>query len=67
MLCYDPIQSGMLITKEDVRESRAKQNDILTLLKQFRHDVLVVVGCFDFFRDMRSGIFQVFCNANVLK
>lgn len=61
MLCCDPIQSSMLITKEE--RSVAELSGILTLFKEFRHDVLVMVGCFYFFCDMRSGIFQVFCNA----
>lgn len=26
MLCYDPIQSSMLITKEDVAESRGEES-----------------------------------------
>jgi len=30
----------------------AKQKDILTLFKEFRHDVLVVVSCFYFFSNM---------------
>lgn len=36
---------------------------ILTLLKEFCHDVLVMVGSLYFFCDMCSGVFQVFCNA----
>lgn len=46
-----------------VERSVAKQNGILTLFKQFRHDLLVMVGCFYFFSDVSSGIFQVFCDA----
>lgn len=33
------------------------KNGILTLLKQLRHDVLVMVGSFHFFCNMRPGIF----------
>ena len=64
-----PIQSSMLITKEDggKEETGNGGRKLLTLFEQLRHDVLVVVGCFDFFRDVRSRIFQVLCNANVSK
>lgn len=41
----------------------AVPRDMLTLFKEFRHDVLVMISCFHFFCDMRSGVFQVFCNA----
>lgn len=44
------------------KRSLAKLSEILTLFEEFGHDVLVMVGCFDFLCDMRSGIFQVFCN-----
>lgn len=63
MLCYNPTQSSMLITKEDVTESRGEESSQLTLFKELGHDVLVMVGCFYFFCNMRSGIFQVFCKA----
>lgn len=41
----------------------AQRNDILTLFKQLCHDVLVMVGCLDFFCNMGPSIFQVFCYA----
>jgi len=56
----DPIR---LVDYKGGCKQRAKENDILTLFKEFRHDVLVMVGCFYFFCNVRSGIFQVFCNA----
>lgn len=37
----------------------------LTLLEQFGHDVLVVVGSFHFFGSVCSCILQAFCNANI--
>lgn len=59
----------MLNTQEDggkeETETGHRGRKLLTLFEQLRHDVLVVVGCFDFFRDVRSRIFQVLCNANV--
>lgn len=46
-----------------VERKLAQQNDILTLFKELRHDVLVMVGRLDFFCNVRPGIFQVFCDA----
>lgn len=34
----------------------------LTLFKEFSHDVLVMLGSLYFFRNVCSGISQVFCN-----
>lgn len=44
-------------------QERGEPSGALTLFKELCHDMLVVVGGFDFLCDVRSGILQVLCNA----
>lgn len=53
----------LCIMTQEEKKKLPNKGDILTLLKEFRHDVLIMVGRLYFFSNVGSGAVQVLWNA----